>query len=446
MYLNKKIFQKYDNYNSIVPIYKISSNESPTIHRFYDTSPISPSGKYIALTQFPTDLKLPEPKDLAKIIVIDLSNGNIIYETETAAWDTQVGAHVQWGEADEKLFFNRLDVNRWIAYGCKVNIFSQKEKKLDNSIYMVSPDGKKSLTPSLLKINLVQPGYGAIVPLNKIEYNNGVSATDGLFIVDNETGGSSLLLSFKDIVDSLANEFIDLEFNNGAFYGFHTKWSPSGEKIAFIIRWLDKGGKHNNTKNYLITCNADGSNILMALNAKRWKGGHHPNWYPDSENIVMNLSYPNPKAKLKSFQVFLEKVARKLGMRYFSNSSTLLFSSIHYTGSDVHPLSELHIGSGHPTIHSSLKYLLSDAYVSERVSFSDGSVPIRLISLITGSCKVMIRMGVKPKYTGKNSEFRVDPHPAWDSSGNLLVLNGVSNGIRSVFIADFTDFFLNDTV
>ena len=51
-----------------------TSIEKRLIHRFFDTPPISPSGKYIALTEFQNDRKLPVAGEQAFVIVIDLEN------------------------------------------------------------------------------------------------------------------------------------------------------------------------------------------------------------------------------------------------------------------------------------------------------------------------------------------------------------------------------------
>ncbi len=46
------------------------------IHRFFDTSPISPSGKYIALFRFPNEDRSPKAGDSGEVILIDLKTGN----------------------------------------------------------------------------------------------------------------------------------------------------------------------------------------------------------------------------------------------------------------------------------------------------------------------------------------------------------------------------------
>jgi hypothetical protein len=130
----------------LVPKYCVTPSGRPTIHRLYDTLPISPSGRYIAVTELPYEDRLPSPGDLARALVVDLQTGKEVYASETAAWDTQVGAHAQWGTDNSALFFNRVDRCEWRAYGVRDDFQLGSECALDLPVYMVSSDGRQNLT------------------------------------------------------------------------------------------------------------------------------------------------------------------------------------------------------------------------------------------------------------------------------------------------------------
>ena len=68
-----------------IKVYRLTDGNRPTIHRFYDTSPVSPSGRYIALTEFPYDDRLPVPGDQARVFVLDLETAEEVYSTLTSA-------------------------------------------------------------------------------------------------------------------------------------------------------------------------------------------------------------------------------------------------------------------------------------------------------------------------------------------------------------------------
>ncbi len=427
-------FPVYDDYSPQVPVWCVTPDDQSVIHRFYDTSPISPSERYIALTRFNFEDRLPKAGDPAQVIVIDLESSETVYETDTLAWDTQVGAHVQWGATDEALFFNRMSKDDWRPYGCKANIQTGEETKLEGTVYTVSPDGQKVSSPSLVKISNVQAGYGVTVPAKACPENQGIARDDGLLITDVASGKAQLVLSFHDIVSALPGQFDGLDESSGAFYGFHIKWNVQGTRIMFIIRWKEHGARHNASKNYLITCHPDGTDITMPVDAARWRGGHHPTWCPDGEHIIMNL-VKDRGGKLACLQFFAQRVARKLKIRYFLKSGRLGLAYIHYTGKTTF-LSPERDGSGHPTLSPDETHILSDAYINERVSFADGTVPLRWIDRKTGQEECLVRIGANPQYKGPHLEWRVDPHPAWSRSGDFLTFNGYLYGHRRVFVAD----------
>jgi hypothetical protein len=120
---------------SLIDINCVTPGDRAFMHRFYYTSPISPSGKYIAVMRFPYEDKSPNAGDYSRVLVLKLEDLSVVYSSETAAWDTQVGSHFQWGAADAELFFNRMDIKKWIPFGVKVDIFSGVEVILDGTVY-----------------------------------------------------------------------------------------------------------------------------------------------------------------------------------------------------------------------------------------------------------------------------------------------------------------------
>lgn len=430
-------FESWIDTTSGVRVHKITDGRRPVIHRFYDTSPISPTGRYIALTEFPYDDRLPAPGDCARVFVVDLTTANEIYSTYTAAWDTQVGAHVQWGLSDNQLFFNRMDEVRWRPYGVMVQLDKHVETKFDDTIYVVSPDGSRALTPCLKRIGLAQPGYGVITPDHTIRRNSGAPDDDGLHIVDTSTGRSRLLVSFARLFDAAALRN-DLRVYGGSVYGFHAKWNLQGDRIMFIARLLPSAAKIGRTRNYLFTFNPDGSDIALALTPEAWEGGHHPNWCPDGRSIVMNLIYPRPSQWRMASSKAASRVARKLGLRVFPKARRLAFVSFDQYGNSIRRIGTA-VGSGHPTVDPSGRLLVSDAYLSEEVASGNGSVPIRAVRMPSGPELTLFHLNTVPKFSGPQNEYRIDPHPAWDMSGKYLTINASQEGCRSVYVANLTD-------
>ena len=405
-------FPRYTAFDPRIPVWCVTPETGRTIHRFFDTSPFSPSGRYLALTRLPFEDRLPQPGDVAEVVLVDLEMGEERVAAETCGWDTQLGAQAQWGADDTQLFFNDVDTQTWRPFGVELDPFSGVRKDLQGTVYMVSPDGRKAASPCLLRTGLTQAGYGVIVPPEQIPLNHGASAEDGVFVTDTATGACTLLVSLREIVETAAPPLDPNEYKDGDFYGFHVKWNPQGNRLLFVLRWKprDHGAK---MKHNVITMKADGSELHIAIPESEWsKGGHHPNWCPDGETVMINLNV---------------------------HGEGLRFVRARYDGSRYGTMTDAVFGSGHPTLHPNGRHIVTDAYPREPVAFGDGTTPIRLVGLDTGEEKTLVRIQVEPPFRGPKGQLRVDPHPAWDCGFRRIACNACPDGTRRVYVADLSE-------
>lgn len=427
-------FPRYELFDPVTPVYRITDGTRPVIHRFFDSSPISPSGRYIALTEFPFEDRLPSPGDRAHVIVIDLADGREVYRQATSAWDTQVGAQVQWGADDHALFFNQMDEAEWRAYGFCVDIASGAERRFGTTVYHVSRDGRFALSPDLAKIGIAQAGYGVHVPRTRIVTNKGAPDDDGVFITDVATGESRLLVSLAEICAAIAPGSAAFGKQQSTCYCFHTKWNDQGTRIMVILRQFNAGSRAGRSRNWLVTMDADGSNIAVAVPPHVWGDGHHPNWHPDGDHIVMNL--PSASGLASRVRILIGKIGRRTRLPIGRLGVPLHFRTVRFDGSGLTSVSR-HQGSGHPTIHPHGGHVMTDCYANEPMAFNDGTIPLRLIELGTDNLINAVRIDTRPSFSGPRKEYRIDPHPAWDRGGRYLTFNGAVDGVRSVFVADF---------
>jgi hypothetical protein len=383
------------------------------IHRFFDTSPFSPSGRYLGLTRLPFEDRLPQPGDVAEIVVLDLQTGEVRMVAETRGWDTQLGAQVQWGADDSQLFFNDVDAETWRVAGVRLNPATGARQILDGSVYMISPDGKWAASPCLLRIGVTQAGYGVVVPPEHIPVQRGAPADDGIYLTNVDTGEARLLVSLQQIVETAEPKLRRDEFAAGNFYGFHVKWSPRGDRLQLVLRWMPRDPQAPvRRRMQLITMRADGSEIRVAIPASEWdKRGHHPNWCPDGEHVMMNLKL---------------------------DGKNMRFVRARYDGRGLRTLAGDIPGSGHPTLHPNGRHVLTDAYPHEAVAFGDGTVPIRLVDINAREEKTLVRTQVVPPFSGPRREMRVDPHPAWDYSFRRIAFNACPDRTRRVYVADLS--------
>lgn len=414
-------FTRYEAFSPKGTVYRVCQEPRPTTHRFFDTSPISPSGRYIALCRFPYDDRAITEGDACEIIVIDLTTAGERVVAKSIAWDGQLGAQVQWGASDDALFFNDMDEGEWVPYGVRMNPFTMERTRLASTVYMVAPDGKHAMSACLRRIGITQRGYGVIVPDAFIPKNHGAPDDDGVYEVDTTTGESRMVVSIKTIVESIKGGLSEEVLNESDFYLFHVKYSPDGKKVMLIFRFVPHdGGK---TKGMVVTMDSDGKNIHLAVPHERYYkqegNGHHPNWYPSSKRIVMNLLFDETDEHIN-------------------------FASFAPDGSDLRVMAKGILSSGHPSMHLSERFILADAYhffdAHTHLVDDEGTTPIRLIDLETNEDIELVRIRTRPDEQGPNHLFRIDPHPVWDASYTRVTFNACPEGVREVCVLDVADF------
>lgn len=430
-------FERMNFDGQIVPIWRLTRPTQKAFHRFFDTSPISPSGQHIAYLETSFDDHLPGPDDAAQVVVVDLAAGGEVYRSSTAAWDTQLGAQIQWGASDATLMFNRMNSDGAKAHGAIVNIFEGTEQTLDGQIYMVSPDGAQAASFRLEALPGLQGGYGVIVGPDHMPSWRGWPVDEGLWITNLDTGQVRLVLSLASIVAQTGETKLDLDPKRGYLAGFHVKWNPDSTRLLLLLRWRQDGKGH--TRNFLYVCDADGSRLKLVLHARDWGFGHHPNWCPDSRQLVMNLGLGRDWGAWGRIDRIFAAAARRMGIRYFSASKMLRLAFLDTEKSEPSPrFVPLASGSGHPSVHPNGKFILTDAYPTEPVAKGNGTAPLRWIDCETGGEQVLAHVPVRPPHWVAGNAWRVDPHPVFDRYGTKVVFNAAPNGIRGVFLADIS--------
>jgi hypothetical protein len=407
-------FPRYVAFAPRVPVYCVTPGRPGSIHRFYDSSPFSPSGRYLAVTQLPFEDRMPLPGEAAEVVVIDLATGEASTVAETRGWDTQLGAHVQWGGDDRTLLFNDMDTRDWTPFGVRMDPLNGERHRLDGTVYAVSPDGRWSAGPCLLRTARTQRGYGVVVPGDRIPENRGAPASDGIYVTNLASGETRLLVSTADIFASAFPAASRKQYERGDFYGFHVKWNPQGTRLLFVLRWIPRTWlpwmrKKKYRRLNVITLDAKGSNPRIAVPDTLWrKGGNHPNWCPDGERILMNLN---------------------------AEGDGLRFARIRFDGSGLETLSRAFTGSGHPTLHPDGHHILTDAYPHESVAYGDGTTPIRWLDLRRSEETALLRIRTRSDFESRQLALRVDPHPAWDREFRRIAFNACPDGRRQVFVA-----------
>jgi hypothetical protein len=394
--------QKVDAPANKVKITKVSTGR--VIHRFFDTSPMSPSGRYLALLRFPYEDRSPKAGDAADVVLVDMKTKKERVVAQSRGWEIQLGAQVQWGRNDKELYFNDVDTTTWQAYAVQLNPLTGVARRMGGTVFMASPDGKYLASHNLINSRYAQVGYGVIIPKQLVIKNIGAVENDGVYVTNTETGECKRIVSIKDIYEKTVPSIAISNPKDFNYYCFQVKWNPQGTRLLTTIQWSPLAGGER--RRAVITMNPDGSNLHTAITPEQWgKGGHHINWTPDGEHVSMNLNVEGDKA--------LELITAK------------------YDGTDLKVVFKP--GSGHPSFHpKGLPFIITDAYPGEPVTLGNGTAPIRLLNVKTGQETTITHVFL----SNTEGEFRIDAHPAWDYSGRYVIFNGYIGNTRSVFVAD----------
>ncbi len=412
-------FPRYHDFDPKVPIWCLTPHEGRCLHRFFVTTPISPSGRYVAVFRLPFEDRLPSPGDQGQVVLIDLAQGSERVVAQTCGFETQLGANIHWGPDDHTLLFNDVDPQTWTCHAVKLDPFTGQSERLPGGVYHVSRDGRHIASADLAVMRRMQTGYGVIIPDDKVERHRGARDDKGLFITDVLTGERKLVLPLSRAVQFIP-DLKGANLDDWEIYGFHCKWSPSGGRIMFSVRRFPVtcgGGfdvPHSGPEGMrfdILTLRPDGSEVHNAVPSPYWAfGGHHTNWFPDDAHLLMNLNY------------------ERNGLRLWQ---------VRYDGSRLHKMFDAPPGSGHPTAHPDGRHILADTYAAEKAFARDGTVPLRWIDRQNLSELEALRIGalIEPK---PHKALRVDPHPSWDRTWRWVTFNGVQGNTRRVYLADFS--------
>ncbi len=403
---NQYAFQRYRPAQTLVPVTCVTPDDGFYLHTFYDICPWSPSGRLLAVTRMPFQDRQPVPGDTADVCVIDLQERSIRTVYRTKGWGFQLGANLNWGTTDRYLYTNDLIDGQGVCV--RIDLKGGEPIAYCGPMYHLAPDESCVIGFPLDLINATQAGYGVPVDWDHIpQLGPADFAGRGLWKTDLADNRKTLLVSIMDLYRAIPDRE---NFSGEVFYMFHSKFNKQNSRIMQVFRARPVGGRMN--KPMLFTFRTDGSDKHVAVTARQWAhGGHHPNWHPDGEHLIINLK-PDGKS--------------------------MRFCRVRYDGTDFRVLARNCPGSGHPSISPDSRYIVTDAYPGEAVAGAcpNDEVPIRLVDLKADREERICSIYTLGKGKGV---LRLDPHPAWNRDYNQVCFNGAPEGKRRVYIADLTE-------
>ena len=391
-----------------------------TTHRFFDSSAISPSGRYVCATRTrregPADVT---PGDVAEVVVYDLQKKRkdrfpVVYRRPTAAWDAQLGAQVQWGASDDDLYFNDVVGTRSdgapIVRGVRSDWQRGRETRLPTPVYHVTRDGARAAAPrDLAALRMTQDGYGVVATPAQLRHLE--TQKDGVHVLDLRTNATAFLELSALVAAAELEERPRAVAGGDARRGaechrhvFHVKWNAKGTRLLVVVRARGHGCPRGDA-NHALTVDPDGADVRVV--ATWLRDGNHPNWLEDG----------------------------RLSMNY--EGKVCAFDDVE--GASCQVLSER--ASGHPVgVPGRGDLVVTDTYAKEHAAFGleAGEAALRVLS--GGDREAWL--GVFPVAalgTMPTDVWRCDAHPAFDLKGRRLALNVWVRGSRRVAVTDEID-------
>ncbi len=407
-------FPRYEKFQPRTAIWCVTPRRGGAFHRFFDTSPISPSGRYLAYLKIDQEQRPPLPGEQAEVRVVDLDSGEDHLVATTQGWENQMGANINWGPDDSQLIFNDVDTSTWQAFAVRCEVQTGRKHRLQGPVYHVSPDGLWACGANPIPMRRTQPGYGVVVPDEHVPRYQGPREDDGLWLTHTQTGRSELILSLADAIEKARPAFEIDNPDRYEIYGFHSKFNPQGGQLIFTIRFFENTGQAQCDKIgkgllfTVLTLRPDGSDVRNAVPTSRWKKrGNHINWFPNGKQLSMNL-------------VLDDK---------------MLFVQCNDDGSNLRPILPDRPGTGHPTVHPDGKHILTDTYLWES-PWDDGTTPLRWVDIEADSETTIARVATRMQGAPQAGPLRVDPHPAWDPTHRWVAFNACPDGTRRIYVMD----------
>ncbi|MEQ8554304.1 MAG: hypothetical protein RIC53_16725 [Cyclobacteriaceae bacterium] len=298
---------------------------------YYDKSPWNPSmtkliyHSYIRKTQRFVDIKC-----------FDLVENKVRIVGRTETWNFQQGAMAQWID-DSTIIFNSIVEGNQLG-AISLNLDNGDQTEIPLPVQSLHPNGNKFISLNYKRLMLLRPDYGYSQTVENFSVDMDY-AKDGLWELNLSDSSFSLILTIDELIINKPVETMKKskhKFN-------HVMYSPDGEKIVFMHRWLGAQGKFSRLYVYdflsqkfklllddrmishyswvnnreLVTwarydeeddyyvINVDSDEVRSLGNNYRVFGDGHPSASKQNEKLIISDSYPD-KGRIRTLFVMSE--------------------------------------------------------------------------------------------------------------------------------------------
>lgn len=353
---------------------------------YYDLQPFDTTGRYHLAHRVKFMDRLPEPADVAELGAIDMETGAFVKWSETTAWNFQQGAMLRWYKDDERIVYNIFDGT---DYRTEIkNIVTGAVRRLPRAFADISADGKYAVCINFSRIYDFRPGYGyAGLPDPYADVES--PAEDGVWLMDMESGGCELIISYKQIRE----QFPQLPYSDGKLLVNHITFNPSGNRFLFLLRNFPVNGQKWNTM--LITSDLEGNMYKLT----DYCVNSHYHWKNDREILIVTSG----KTEIQSYCLHLfEDLTNRVERLPEPNPET-----------DIHCL-----------YSPDRRYILGDGYPDRKGK--------RTLWLIDTMSREIFRALDSPTVIPDCLDIRCDLHARWSRDGKYVTYDSTHTGKRTI--------------
>jgi len=353
---------------------------------YHDKCPWDESGRYLLFHRVRMENRPPTADDRADICVLDLKFRKVELIGQTAAWNFQQGAMLQWLPNQRIIYNDRVEG----TFVSRIrDLFSGQEKILSRPVSAVSPDGKKAVSLNFSRLAVWRPGYGYEGIPDPVWEENWPEK-DGLWSLDIETGREQLIVPLAKMLDYRKEE--NIHQMTGRFN--HTLFSPDGRRIIFLCRWKSNPGAGTPGFTRLFTVDPDGENLCDLL----------PTYH------ISHFSWKNKKEILV----------------YAGLQGRCLFWVVEDKTGRYRPVSEkMQKVDGHCSYNQAETLILNDTYPI------DGYRQLNIFDTRKEETIILGRYYSPPLTKG---ELRCDLHPRWSRDEKQICFDSGHEGYRRVYV------------
>lgn len=354
---------------------------------YFDKSCWSPDGRYVLYHR-------PLVTNGVEIVIRDMLRETDRVVGISICWNWQQGTMAQWwpGKGSAWIGFNAVDHGRLV--GRIVDASSGAVvKDLPMPIQAVSPRGDCAISLNYRRLARLRPDYGYEVDVVNFKPDM-PDETDGLWLVDVSSGKASLVLS----LDALRHNQPMPSMKGAQQKVNHVIFSPDGERIAFMHRWMGSNGKFSR----LYTARADGSDLYLLADDRMVS---HYGWRDDSHLLAWARKDPE-------------------GDHYFMFTDRT--PDVEILGKGVVDV----YGDGHPSFSPDGRWLITDTYPGR-----DRKCSLLLYDALGGDLYVVGQFFSPWRFNGT---ARCDLHPRWSPDGKWVAIDSVHTGRRGLCLIDLS--------